>query len=420
MSIKVAIIGGGPAGLGTAIELSKRPYIDWTLYEKKPEISEIGQGITLQRNTWRMLELLGAAHSLTPDQFFRSPNGHITQHINGRTGVFETDRDRPEKRQSHHEPCRIFRAKLQKALLQQVDQSRVKVGMKLVKIENLNQDSRLRINFEDGQTDEIDLLIGADGIRSGVRQFMFPDHKMAYTGATSFRTVVPASSALEIKGLPEEPIFWHGDGGNWVYTCPLRDDSFEITTRFKTPTTDTDVASWGRDVPVQNLVNGYPELVPPVQELLRLAAWVQRFDYFTGPRLKTVVSEGSVALVGDASHPLSGAFGGGAGFALEDAHVLGGAIDWAHSTRRPVSAGLKLYDNLRTLHYNALYDVLDRYAAAEAELQATKQSRSFTAEEEISQRIKNTSSRRDDWMFTYQADSELAKAIESIEKSEQA
>ena len=38
--IKVAIIGGGPGGLGAAIELGKLPYVDWQLYEKKPRISE--------------------------------------------------------------------------------------------------------------------------------------------------------------------------------------------------------------------------------------------------------------------------------------------------------------------------------------------------------------------------------------------
>ena len=79
-SLKVAIIGGGPAGLAAAIALSKRPFVDWKLYEKKPEISEIGNGISIQPNTWRMLEKLGASRHLRNDDFFRPLDGHFLQH----------------------------------------------------------------------------------------------------------------------------------------------------------------------------------------------------------------------------------------------------------------------------------------------------------------------------------------------------
>ena len=77
--LKAAIIGGGPAGLAAAIELSKRPFIDWKLYEKKPEISEIGNGISIQRNTWRMLEHMGAAQHLSAVDLFRPADGHANQ-----------------------------------------------------------------------------------------------------------------------------------------------------------------------------------------------------------------------------------------------------------------------------------------------------------------------------------------------------
>lgn len=73
--LEVAIIGGGPGGLGAAIALSKLPYVDWTLYEKKPVISETGGGISVQQNTWRLLETLGAAKNIDPIDFFRSPDG---------------------------------------------------------------------------------------------------------------------------------------------------------------------------------------------------------------------------------------------------------------------------------------------------------------------------------------------------------
>lgn len=78
--IRVAIIGGGPAGLAAAIALSELPYIDWALYEKKPEISEIGNGLTIQPNTWRILERLGVSHHIKADDIFRPAEGHRTSH----------------------------------------------------------------------------------------------------------------------------------------------------------------------------------------------------------------------------------------------------------------------------------------------------------------------------------------------------
>jgi salicylate hydroxylase len=74
-NIRAAIIGGGPGGLGAAIALAKLPFVDWTLYEKKPEISETGGGISLQLHTWKMLEWNGAAKNIKPSDLWRSPDG---------------------------------------------------------------------------------------------------------------------------------------------------------------------------------------------------------------------------------------------------------------------------------------------------------------------------------------------------------
>lgn len=63
--LRVAIIGGGPGGLATSIALSKVPNVEATIYEKDKILREVGAGISIGKNTWNVLELLGVAETLT-------------------------------------------------------------------------------------------------------------------------------------------------------------------------------------------------------------------------------------------------------------------------------------------------------------------------------------------------------------------
>lgn len=62
--LKVAIVGGGPGGLGTAIALSKVPDVEVRIYEQASILREVGAGISVGPNSWKVLELLGAADAL--------------------------------------------------------------------------------------------------------------------------------------------------------------------------------------------------------------------------------------------------------------------------------------------------------------------------------------------------------------------
>lgn len=87
--LRVAIVGGGPGGLATAIALSKLPDVTVTIYEQARELREIGAGINIGFNCWKVLELLGAdedvnghVHGLVEHRYFY-PSGpcHFKQHV---------------------------------------------------------------------------------------------------------------------------------------------------------------------------------------------------------------------------------------------------------------------------------------------------------------------------------------------------
>ncbi|TDZ61840.1 2-heptyl-3-hydroxy-4(1H)-quinolone synthase [Colletotrichum trifolii] len=398
--LKVAIIGGGPGGLGAAIEFAKLDYVDWNLYEKKPQISETGGGISLQRHTWRLLELIGAAGSIDPKDYYRAPDGTSGQTRNGRTGKLLEQSSHPADVPLQQRSCRMVRAKLQSALLRNVDQSRVKVSKKLVDIEQLPS-GKVKISFADGFTDEVDLLF--------VRSFAFPDHKIKYNGQSAYRTIIHKPTAFGIEGLPKTPVFWQNVGGKYVFTCPLGGDDFEVTARIRRPTEGQEHVSWGRPFDFSKLAPEYDEFCEPVRKVIQLAAQgkTEEFALFSGPRLESVISRGALALIGDASHPLSGAFGAGAGFALEDVYALTRSVDFTWRNGEGIAAGLKLYDEIRSPHYRDLYGVLDNFATTNAALLAEQ----LSADEEIEERVRRASEKKATWMYHYEVDKVVDKLV---------
>ncbi|KAL4873653.1 hypothetical protein BDV12DRAFT_192096 [Aspergillus spectabilis] len=313
--LRIAIIGAGPAGLSAAIELQKLPFVDLRIYGQASVLREIGTGLNIQRNTWRMLDVMDASRNISLEEIFRSADGHAVQHRNGRTG---------ELIQSHgqggtppaHLHARAFRSVLQKALLKNVDNSQIYLSSQLISITETPTGS-LALTFSNNRTSTVDLLIGADGVRSLVRQFAFPDYNLVYTGKTAYRGLIPAERLLSIPGFPDAVTFWHGPK-DCVYTCNLRHGVYELT-----------------------CLANVPDDGERKKEILGQATEIQQFALFTGA---------------------------GAGFALEDSYVLSQTLSWAHNRGHSISCGLDLYDRVRSPHYKAMYDILSGFGRSDAEM----------------------------------------------------
>lgn len=159
-----------------------------------------------------------------------------------------------------------------------------------------------------------------------VRGLAFPENKSTYVGSVGYRILLDYDTVKDIPDLPNINAFWHGPSGH-LYTTQVGDNKFEISTRAIIP--EKGHVSWGQDVSKQEVVDYYKVRSPDFRVLRRSLTipiyqdfhpvlralldaspehgWKQ-FAYFAAPRLETVV-KGPVALIGDASHPLAGAFG---------------------------------------------------------------------------------------------------------------
>ncbi|PYH41296.1 putative monooxygenase [Aspergillus saccharolyticus JOP 1030-1] len=360
--INVAVVGAGPGGLATAIALSELPYVSVNVYERAPEPREVGAGISIGRNCWNVLELLGAAHGV------KGAKKQIPMQRNGRTGELIVPYPTPPPlgdKEAQYESIRTRRTRLQAALLDRVPPDTIHFSKKLVSLTDLGE-TGVRLQFQDQTEVVADLVVGADGIRSVVRETLFPDHQLQFTGVTAWRVLIPVSSISHITDFPTSTGWWHGLNG-YFYFSHVDDESerelCEITVRsFDEPEVTGRTATWAipsTNERVRSRTGEYDSRLKAVLDVVPEGAW-REFAMAAGPCLQEIKGWDKVALIGDASHPLSGAFGSGAAFAMEDAWILARAIEHSITSDTTIKDALEIFQRIRAPYYQRMYDYLDR------------------------------------------------------------
>ncbi|WWD22597.1 hypothetical protein CI109_107090 [Kwoniella shandongensis] len=394
--VKVGIIGAGPGGLAAAINFLRIPFVDLSVFDQATELREVGAGISINENTWRHLRLLGAADKI--EQYTkRGDSSKIDgEHRNGLTGELlsrrfqSADPNAPPR-------SRIERYKLQRALLSQIPEDLIQLSKKVTRIQDTTQG--VTVTFTDGSTaGPFDLVIGADGIRSVVRQHAFPDHRLSYTGKVAYRVIIPAEKVAHVKNIPSGSTFWHTTKTH-VYTDPLDNGLFEIATRAIESEEHGNKVSWGQKVPKSQVVHHYDGYCETIRQIIAAPDEWLEFAMFGGPRLESVIHNDRIALLGDASHPLSGAFGSGAAFAFEDALILARAIEYTYARNQTIGEALKLYDEIRSPHYKGLYSVLNGHADTAREVAAI--SPALSENELIAESLSRNFKSSNDWIYKY-------------------
>ncbi|KAL6708679.1 hypothetical protein ACN47E_002375 [Coniothyrium glycines] len=205
--IEIVILGGGIAGLTTALSLTKfapssQPPPNITLYEIRPEPATIGGAVNLTPNALRLLSHLGALDEIRSRNYGKECLAVEVFDLYTNRKIAESSFAGPEGRGLGDPPftaLRITRGEALKGVLAAIEkQSNIRLvcGKKTVRIE---EDSEgVSIEFEDGEKVRGDILIGCDGIHSVTRlKHVEPERKSIYSGICNAFGFAPRRKGID-------------------------------------------------------------------------------------------------------------------------------------------------------------------------------------------------------------------------------
>ena len=317
--LQVGIVGGGIGGLSVGLFLVKAGY-EVHVFEQAEKILPVGAAISLWSNGVKVCNRLGLGKEIMglggrmEKMVYKNPAGETLVTIE----LGDVYKDVGERAYP------VSRAELQQLLMDTyvAQGGKLTLGKTCVAVEREsdNDDSRVRAEFNDGsKSDYFDLLIGADGIKSRVRNFVLEKETVPLVyHYTNWNGLLPMSKDLAEE---DEWVMYVGEGkraslmpvaGNRFYFfmgAPLSEDC--ASPQYRTEEMREELFK---------LFNAWPE---PVQKLIK-GIDVQKLNRIPICDIDPLdkLYRGRVVLLGDAAHATTPTLGQGGCQALEDSEVL--------------------------------------------------------------------------------------------------
>jgi 6-hydroxynicotinate 3-monooxygenase len=318
---RIAIIGAGLGGLTAGALLQQSKYqVD--IYEQAHTIVRLGAGIHLGPNCVRELYRIGIGQRLV--DYAVRPTAWVSRMWD--TGEILASlplRDVSEKRYGAAY-LTVHRGDMHAMLFTGVAPGSVHFGKRLIDLGP--GASSVLMKFDDGSSASADIVIGADGVRSRVREWMLGAEPPIYSGYIGHRVIFPASRLgdLQIDDLTK---WWAPDRHLLVYFLTDRRDEVYLVTGA--------MEDWPGDVTwtlssQDELRRAFEGFDPACQRLIDLAdGEVTKWAFFERPPQPTWM-DGRIVLLGDACHPMKPHMAQGAAMAIEDAAILVRCLDYCH------------------------------------------------------------------------------------------
>jgi len=310
---RIAVVGAGLGGL-TAAGFLQRSGFAVKVYEQAPTFSRIGAGIILSANVTKVLRRLGIEAALLAAGI--KPHCYISRAWDSGETIYEIWFDTASEQHFGGPYLNIHRGDLHAVLEQGVAPGTIAFNHRLVGLEPAGD--AVRLAFEGGGTAEADIVIGADGIRSKVREVLLGPEPPQFVGAAAYRAIFPAERLRGFK-IPDCTKWWGGDRHCLPYFLTSRRD--EVYAIGVVP-----VSAWDNDetsVPAtrEQYLDAFTGFHADLQRVLEAVQSVSLWPIFDRER-DDRWSGGRIVLLGDACHPMRPFMAAGGAMAVEDGAIL--------------------------------------------------------------------------------------------------
>jgi salicylate hydroxylase len=333
-NIRVAIIGAGLGGLAAAGALRQHG-IEVTVYERAPQLGEVGAGIQLGPNAVKVLRALGLEPALRP--LTAEPVNYVSLAWNDARIRYREPMKGPYAIQYGAPYLMAHRADLHRLLCGLVPAESVRLAMQCTGVSSAGRAASA--TFADGSQIEADVIVGADGINSTVRESLFGVQPVRFTQQMAWRCMVPIERVPTEVGIGrDEYVGWIGPTGH-VICYPIRGGT--LYNIFAGHVTDEWVdESWAVPSSIDELLEGYRGWHPALLDMLAQVSDCYKWGIRDRDPLPRWTS-GGVTLLGDAAHPMMPTLAQGAAISLEDGFAL--ARHLSNNRNNPVE-GLAAYE----------------------------------------------------------------------------
>jgi 6-hydroxynicotinate 3-monooxygenase len=314
---RIAVVGAGLGGM-TVTGFLQRAGFDATIYEQAPSFSRIGAGIILSSNATKVLRRLGVEQMLVDTGI--KADCYISRAWDSGETLYKIEFDAASEARFGGPYVNIHRGDLHAVIDRAVRPGSIAFNHRLVELKETAGAVRLR--FDNGVSVEADIVIGADGVNSRVRDHLIGPEPPRFVGMVAHRAIFP-TEALNGFEIPDQTKWWGPDRHLLVYFMTRRRDEVYVIGVMPRATWDSDT------VPLPSsreaLLEGFGHFHADLRRVLEVTRDVTVWPVFDRER-NDRWSGGRVVLLGDACHPMRPFMAAGGAMAIEDAAILSRCI----------------------------------------------------------------------------------------------
>jgi salicylate hydroxylase len=337
---RILIAGAGIGGLTAAASLIKAGH-RVRVFEQAPQLAEVGAGIQMSANAMHVLNHLGLGPAIA--RIGVRPRAYVFKLFDTGEVIQRFALSEEHERLNGAPYYQMHRADLHELLaakVRELDPEAIRLNHRVLGFRE--SDTGVELQFANGEAARGDLLIGADGLKSAVRQQIAGNVPATYTGDAAWRVTLPAARVP--PGVVDQVMsVWMGPGGHFI-AYYIRGGGALLNFVGLIETAEVSEESWTAKFPWTKFKSDFAGWHDDVQTLIDAADRDEcyRWSLFMRPPIQNW-STPRVTLLGDAAHPTLPYLAQGAAMAIEDSAVLTRALAMAPS----IGDALQLYQRNR-------------------------------------------------------------------------